>query len=99
MSRVGTSGFVPSYVGDDFCETGNDNRRGWSHELFFANDPLWDGQGCGTDCTCECTFNNPPWFCKQLPQSTTNDIEVRICGDEPPNNEDTPVELIELYTR
>jgi len=100
MSRVGTSGFVPSYVGDDFfCETGNDNRTVWPHELFFDNDPLWDGQGCGTNYTCECTFNNPPWFCKQLPQPTTDDIEVHICGDEPPDNEDTPVELIELYTR
>ena len=37
----------------------------------------------------------PPWFCKQLPQTTTDDIEVRICGDQGIANEDTPVELIE----
>ena len=95
----GTPGFVPSYVGDDFfCKTGNDNGIR-PEELLFANDPLWDGQGCGTTHECECTFSNPPWFCKQLPQTSTDDIEIRICGDEPPDNEDTPVELIELYIR
>ena len=26
-----------------------------------------------------------------------DDIEVRICGDEGIGNEDTPVELIEIY--
>ena len=93
---------APSFVGQDyFCETGNDNEAEdyeWVG-LFFADDPLWDGQDCGTDHTCECTLNNPPWFCKQLPQVTTDDIEVRICGDSGHTNEDTPVELIELYVR
>ena len=90
----------PSYVGQDyFCETGNDNNAEWLG-TFFADDALWDGQDCGTSNTCECALNNPPWFCKQLPQTTTDDIEVRICGDELPlANEDTPVELIELYIR
>ena len=88
---------TPSYVGQDyFCETGNDNDTLW--DVFFPDDPLWDGQDCGTSNACECTFNNPPWFCKQLPQATTDDIEVRICGDQGlSTDEDTPVELIELY--
>ena len=90
---------VPSFVGEDyFCETGNDN-SGNNVGIFFVDDPIWDGQDCGTSNTCECTLNNPPWFCKQLPQVTTDDIEVRICGEEPRSNEDTPVELIELYVR
>ena len=91
---------TPSYVGQDyFCESGNDNDTDW-RGMFFPDDPLWDGQDCGTSNNCECTLNNPPWFCKQLPQATTDDIEVRICGDEPhSSNEDTPVELIELYIR
>ena len=94
-----TSFGIPPYVGQDyFCETGNDNDAVWSG-TFFADDPLWDGQDCGTSNACECTLNNPPWFCKQLPQATTDDIEVRICGDESRSNEDTPVELIELYVR
>ena len=90
---------TPPYVGQDyFCETGNDNNAGWVG-MFFANDPLWDGQDCGTSNTCECTLNNPPWFCKQLPQATMDDLEVRICGNQVLSDEDTPVELIELYVR
>ena len=63
-------------------------------------DPLWDGQGCGSSSCCELSYPpgvTPPWFCKQLPQTTTDDIEVRLCGDEGTADEDTPVELIELY--
>ena len=85
---------IPSYIGQDyFCETGRDNRAG------VYSDALWDGQACATANTCECTFNNPPWFCKQLAQTTTDDIEVRICADQHTGNEDTLVELIELYIR
>jgi len=40
-----------------------------------------------------------PWFCKQLSQTTTDNLEVRICANEGTSNEDTPVERIELYIR
>ena len=43
---------------------------------------------------CECTFNSPPWFCKQLPQATTEDIEVRICTSQ---EMDIPLENLEIY--
>jgi len=92
---------APSYLGNDyFCESANPNTS-WTSVL-YANDPLWDGQGCGSPPCCE--LSSPPgvtapWFCKQLPQATTDDIEVRICGNEPTANEDTPVEHIELYIR
>ena len=67
---------VPSYIGNDyFCETGVPPGQVWSDSTFYAADPLWDGQGCGPTSTC-CTFNNPPWFCKQLPQSTNADLEM-----------------------
>jgi len=92
---------VPSFIGEDyFCETGNDNNGNFG-SMLFADDPLWDGQNCGPNAACECINNNPPWFCKRLPQATTDDIEVRICGNdgEVPIQEDTPVELIELYIR
>ena len=68
-------------------------------------------EGCGTapsfvgnDYFCDRLMASPPgvtapWFCRQLPQTTTDDIEVRICGDEGTDNEDTPVEIIELYIR
>ena len=88
----------PSFVGQDyFCETANDAMSRWQTVGFEVNDPLWDGQSCAAAFTCECTLNNPPWFCKQLSQPTTDDIEVRICGSRHISNEDTPVEFMELY--
>ena len=90
---------VPSFVGNDyFCESGDPNSL--ITRMFQPNDPLWDDQGCGAASCCELSYPpgvTPPWFCKQLPQATTDDIEVRICGDQEIANEDTPVELIEHH--
>ena len=92
---ISYTGKIPSFVGQDyFCDTGS--REAHQHGVFYADDPLWDGQGCGGNSTC-CEFNNPPWFCKQLPQPTTDDIELRICGDSTTWDEDTPIEQIEIY--
>ena len=89
----------PSFVGNDyFCETGVPPSQGWSSGTFHADDPLWDGQGCGPTSTC-CTFNNPPWFCKQLPQPTNADLEVRLCSYNRASTENTPIELIEIYVK
>ena len=88
---------IPDFVGNDyFCDTGN----GGIHTTneFYTDDPLWDGQGCGGTSTC-CSFNNPPWFCKQLTQPTTDDIELRLCANEDTTNEDTPIEIAEIYIR
>ena len=85
---------IPPFVGGDyFCESGRN-----SHEInmFFPDDPLWDGDGCSANSTC-CSFNNPPYFTKQLPNPTTDDIEARLCNDY--TIEDTPIELIELYVQ
>ena len=90
------TGVVPPFIGQDyFCETGS--RNGWEH-ILYSDDPLWDGQGCGGTSTC-CSFNNPPWFCKQLPQPTTDDIELRLCADQEIANEDTPLEMVEIYIK
>ena len=96
--RATARSLVPSFVGNDyFCESGNPGPR-YSNSL-YANDPLWDGQGCGSSSCCELSYPlgvTPPWFCKQLPQPTTDDIEIRICRDQD-HDEDTPIELIEVY--
>ncbi len=65
---------------------------------FYSDDPLWDGAGCGDSSTC-CQFNNPPWFCKQLPQPTTDDIELRLCADEALSNEDIALEQVEFFVQ
>ena len=91
------TGAVPPFIGQDyFCETGSRGR--YQDNTFYPDDPLWNGQGCGGTSTC-CSFNNPPWFCKQLPQPTTDDIELRLCSDQEIDNEDTPLEIVEIYIK
>ena len=94
--RPGSRMPIPSFVGNDyFCDTSNPGppRSG----VFFTNNALWDGQGCNhPEC---CSFHSPPWFCKKLSYSTADDIEVRICADEGYSNEDSPIELIEIYVQ
>lgn len=87
---------VPSFVGSDyFCDTGAS--QSWSFSL-FPEDPLWNGNGCEGQNMC-CTFNNPPWFCKELSQSTTDDVEVRICADQNIKDEDSLIQAVELYVK
>ena len=87
---------IPPFVGSDyFCDTGSEGR--YLH-IFYANDPLWDGQGCGRLNTC-CSFNNPPWFMKELPSSTSDDIEMRLCANQPRYDEDINFETVELYVQ
>ena len=92
----GNTDIVPEFVGSDyFCDSairGTNVTNG----VFYPNDPLWDGQGCGSRSTC-CEFNNPPWFCKQLPQPTTDDIEMRLCENSFNVVDDSPFELVELF--
>ena len=69
---------VPPFVGHDFfCETGSRAESEYD-DITFEDDPLWDGGGCDSQADC-CLFNKPPWFCKELPEPTTDDIEMRVC--------------------
>ena len=87
--------YSTSFVGNDyFCDTGS--HASSDSNTIFASDPLWDGAGCGPSSTC-CTFNNPPWFCKTLPQPTTDDLEVRICDSLA--RRDTPIQLMEIFVQ
>ena len=95
-----TGNRIPSFVGRNyFCEAGI-TRYSSGFALWPDGDPLWDGQGCGPTSSC-CTFNSPPWFNVQLSSPTTDDIEVRICGDHGIGDEGTPIQqlLIELYVK
>ncbi len=86
---------VPDFIGQNyFCETGSHNAFEFSR--LYEDDPLWDGKGCGASSSC-CGFNNPPWFCRDLGETTSADVELRVCGNEERANEDTPLEVIELY--
>ena len=88
---------VPDFINDNyFCETGTD---GYHDNTFYSDKPLWDGKGCKDTSMC-CEFNNPPWFCQELPESTSEDIEMRLCSQFGSDHmEDTPLELIELHIK
>ena len=95
-NQAGSAGQPPAFVGSDyFCDTASTDETTFR---FYGDDPLWDGAGCGPLNTC-CSFNSPPWFFKQLLQPTTNDIEMRVCRDELVNNENIPIEIIEIYVQ
>ena len=85
----------PDFVRNDyFCDTGSTKRYMLGH--FYADDPLWDGAGCGPTNFC-CSLNNPPWFFKQLQSSTSENIEMRVCCDYSRFDEDVYIEQIEIY--
>ena len=66
----------PPFVGNDyFCESVKTQRS--YQRIFYPNATLWDGQVCEGGGRC-CQFNNPPWFTKNLANSTTEDIELRL---------------------
>ena len=91
---------TPPFMGNDyFCESGVN--KPWHPSRYYTlhpNDTLWDGENCLSSSTC-CSLHNPPYFVKQLPTPTTDDIEARICLDEPSSNENIAVELVELYVQ
>ena len=82
-------GIVPPFVGGDYyCETGNNANAAFFQ--FFLDDTLWDGQQCvGAEASCCTPHPNMPWFTKILNETTTEDIEVRVCGNQIIDDEDT----------
>ena len=68
---------LPAFIGNNyFCDTGNTGPS-FGSQTYYSNDTLWDGEGCGPFSTC-CQFNSPPWFQTTLPQTTSDDIELRL---------------------
>ena len=91
---------IPPFVGNDyFCESGvNEQWRISRHLTLHPNDTLWDGENCLPSSTC-CSQHNPPYFTKQLPTPTTDDIEARICLFHSLQYANVAVELVELYVQ
>ena len=81
------------FVGEDyFCNTASDD----SSLTYHFDNPVWNGDGCIPGNMC-CSFNSPPWFYKQLPRPTTDDIEMRVCADDLRSIEDIGIESLEIY--
>ena len=89
---------LPAFIGNNyFCDTGN-HGPGWDTTTYYTDDPLWDGEGCGPFNTC-CQFNSPPWFQTTLPQTTSDDIELRLCLDYHRHDEDIIIFLLDIYVK
>ena len=97
-SNPNYNGVIPPFIGNDwFCEAGPSGN--WQRGTVYTDNPLWDGTGCSNPASTCCTTNNPPWFCKDLPSTTRDDIEARACGNQGQNDEDVLIALIELYVQ
>ena len=86
---------TPGYVGDDyFCDSNAQHTEGdrWAKRDY--DDDLWDGEGCGSSSSC-CEWKDPPYFCKQLHNTTSENMEIRLFSIY-----STPtVSLIEIFVR
>ena len=96
-----TTGVIstPPFVGEDyFCESGYVLDSGIPWNTFHSNDILWDGRDCHSTSTC-CSLHNPPYFTKTLHQTTTDDLELRLCLYSDASRDNIAVELVELYVK
>ena len=89
---------LPAFVGNHyFCESGNPSNK--QKFKLYTDDLLWDGKQCGTNEQGCCKALGLPWFHRLLETTTTDDIELRICGNQKTHDEDTPVAYYEIYVK
>ena len=94
-SNITFTGEMPEFVEEDYyCETGS---RGGREVKYYFDDPLWDGKGCGD--TNPCCQRGGPWFCKDLNQTVTDNVELRACANCLNGCDDFVIESVELYVQ
>ena len=91
-------GIVPPFIGNDYYCDSAVERNAVSGK--FYTKPLWTGKECTPPNFC-CSRSGMPWFCKTLPVSTTDHIEIRNCHNDNTVNdyENIALDEIELYIR
>ena len=65
----------------------------------YPDDPLCDGQNCNKPESSCCTNPNMPFFLKTLNETITDNTELRVCSDQLLPDEDTPIDIIEIYVK
>ena len=90
-SSTGSQPNLPPFVGQDYYCDVEDT------DTFSDADQLWDKYDClsGAEACCE----EGQWFCKDLPQPTTDDIEFRLCADQDRIDEDVYIESVDIYVQ
>ena len=96
--NVNNNNLPQSFIGNhSFCEAETTSCCGFA---FYTSDPLWDGKGCDSTETACCSAPGLPWFHRDYGNTTTTDyVELRVCGDEGTDNEDVPVSFYEIYVK
>ena len=91
------SGYTPPpFLGTNYyCESGVTDNHNFTSSAYYFNDPLWDGSGCITSRCCDNTTQ--PWFYRELSETTTSDIEARICHINGFSSGSTLIDQLELY--
>ena len=94
---------IPFVGADYFCEPDYvwPGFRSNSLELrFHTNNTLWDGDCQSTTNSC-CSPHTtpPPYFTHNLSRPTTDDLELRMCLNDPKHSEDILVEFVKLYIK
>ena len=99
-SNAHTNNKVQSFVGEHYyCESGTTDSNPNSDST-FTTDPLWDGNNCPSNEAPCCTGTGLPWFFRDYGNATITDyIELRVCCNNVYENEDTPVQLYEIYVK
>ena len=96
--NTGSTVSVQSFIGSNyFCESSN---YGSFDSYIKITDPLWDGQECvSREAPC-CSASGTPWFHRNYGNTIiTDNLELRVCGDESTSNEDSPVSYYEIYVK
>ena len=89
---------IQPFIGSDyFCESGNPQVIFPS--IFYPDDPLWDGEGCGGIEGACCNAPGIPWFHKVFNTPTVDNIELRVCANQDTDDEDIPVSMFEIYIK
>ena len=93
---------VPKYVKNEyFCDSGKVPKAKLNTYKIYDSNPLWDGLPCKGSAYIfdRCSTNNPPWFTKHLAEATTDDIELRICGNAAASVFSTLLQEVEIYIK
>ena len=94
---------TPDDVGHDyFCDSIAHYTEGgrWKRkdDNIYDDNVLWHGEGCDSSSSC-CEFNDPPYFCKHLHNTISEDMEFRLFLTRHSKYFYPTVSLIEIFVK
>ena len=87
----------PSFVGENYyCQSGN-NQLYYEYGVYYIKKPLWNGAGCENINDNCCAKVDTPWFYREFTTRQEENLEVRICTNQPYSNEGVLIDQLALY--